>query len=136
MSLLTVRKERGPALPLAGLSLPWGLRWGGPPQVPTIFSFFYHLFEKDSALISLSHTSAEKTVKSKRARERTKARAGRATRLPTPPGYGTSTHHSSPKEQLALQRDFMEIRPSAKRETRVQKTKRKNAHITCFLRHA
>jgi hypothetical protein len=64
-------------------------------------------------------------MKSEGARERTKAKAGRAVRPPMPLGYGTSTHHPSAKEQLALRRDFMEIRPSAERETRVREIKRK-----------
>jgi hypothetical protein len=41
-------------------------------------------------------------MKSEGARECIEAKAGQAVRLPTPLGYGTSTHHPSPKGQLTL----------------------------------
>jgi hypothetical protein len=36
-----------------------GVRWGEPPKSPMIFFLFDYFFEKDSALISISCTSAK-----------------------------------------------------------------------------
>jgi hypothetical protein len=101
---------------------PSGVGGGGPPPIPNVFFFFDHFLIPSQSLLPYF---GKRTMKSEGARERTEVKVGRATRPPTPLGYGTSTHHSLPKGQLALRKGFTEVYLRTGQEIRVRKAKQK-----------
>ena len=105
--------EVGSALPSAKPSLPRGLLRGEPPNVPKNAKVFRNI---SVFFVYLEETDAR--------RKQLRYRADRAAGPPTPPGYGISTHHSTPKSIMNA-KFYAEVYLSRTREhrSRVKKTK-------------